>query len=130
MSRPRAENRLSEFERVALSQAIRATVSHEGNYTSVVAGAKVAQPVVSLALHQRLVVRTPAVKRLFEYFGISAEPRNGVTGAAAENSDERSLRALRLAGMLEGLSDGTKEADERLATILAALRGFIPGHAR
>lgn len=129
MSRPRAENRLSEFERVALSQAIRATVSHQGNYTAVVAGAKVAQSVVSLALHQRLVVRTPAVERLFEYFGISAELRNGVAGASAQSSDERSLRALRLAGMLDGLSDGTKEADERLATILAALRGFIPGHA-
>lgn len=70
------------------------------------------------------------MESLFEYFGISAEPRNGVAGAAAENSDERSLRALRLAGMLDGLSDGTKEADERLATILAALRGFIDGHAR
>ena len=130
MSRPRAENRLSEFERVALSQAIRATVSHQGNYTAVVAGAKVAQPVVSLALHQRLVARTPAVERLFEYFGISTEAGNALPPATAENSEERGRRAQRLAGMLDGLSDGTKEADERLATILAALRGFIPGDAR
>jgi hypothetical protein len=130
MSRPRAENRLSENERAALSQAIRSIVVHEGSYVSVVCGAQVSQPVVSLALHQRLVVKTPSVIRLFEYLGIGR-----LTSGTAQIDEPAMLtgkvdRVRRLVGMLEGLSDGSREADERLATVLAALQGFLPMDAR
>lgn len=125
MSRPRAENRLSEFERTALSLAIRSIVVLEGSYVSVVRGARVRQPLVSLALHQRLVVKTPAVERLFEYLGIEGRADAAVTTDAGELPGGRDIRASKLVGMLEGLSDGSKAADNRLAAILAALRAFL-----
>ncbi len=113
---------------MVLSQAIRSIVAHHGTYVSVVRGAKVTQPVVSLALHQRLVAKTPAVERLFEYLNIEPQVGDAPTGDAA-TSIEADGRTHRLLGMLEGLSDGSKEGDERLATVLAALRGFRPEDA-
>ena len=114
---------MTELERTALSQAIRETVISEGNYSSIVRGAAVRQPVVSQALHKRLVVRTEAVDRLFEYL-LPKSKRS-----AASRPDERSAvdeewRRERLIGMLDRLSDGSGAADARLASILAALGAF------
>lgn len=129
MSRPRAENRLSEIERTALSQAIRAIVISEGNYGSIVREAAVRQPVVSQALHRRLVVRTEAVDRLFEYL-LPNSSASIASGADEKLTDDRvaPVRRERLLGMLEQLSDGSNAADERLASVLAALGAFVgPG---
>lgn len=118
MPRPRAENRLSETERTALAQAIRAVVVAEGGYASVVRNSGVRQPVVSLALHRRLIMRTDNVERLFEYL----KPKAG----AGEPKDEvRSHdRRERLLGLLANLSDGSDVEDERLSNVLAAIESF------
>jgi len=118
MPRPRAENRLSEIERTALAQAIRAVVLTEGGYASVVRNCRVRQPVVSLALHRRLVMRTDSVDRLFEYL----KPQGGADEPQDENRPHD--RRERLLGLLANLSDGSDVEDERLSTILAAIESF------
>lgn len=118
MPRPRAENRLSESERSALAQAIRAVALAEGDYASVVRNSGVRQPVVSMALHRRLVMRTENVDRLFEYLRPKA-------GAGEPQEEVRPYeRRERLLGMLANLSDGSDLEDERLSTILAAIESF------
>lgn len=111
---------------MALSQAIQAVVISKGDYSSVVKGARVRQPVVSLALHQRLVVRTKAVERLFEFLRLSrpsrGKHRRPPQARAAPLDD--STRKERLLGLLDGLSDGSEAADRRLAGMLAALHQF------
>lgn len=124
MTRPRAENRLSEAERTALSQAIRSVVLHEGNYRSVVRGAGVSQPQVSLALHRRLIARTATVERLFEYLQVRVPTGKEPPSDAKTTDNEIYARNERLVGLLGSLSDGSQEADDRLAVVLAALQGF------
>ena len=118
MSRPRAENRLSEWEKSALSNAILAVVQREGGYGRIVSETGLRQPLVSLALHRRLVTRTDSVRRLFEYLAISrgAEQRS--------EQDDGAEREQRLLGLLAGLSDGSIDADQRLEAMLAALNQF------
>jgi len=116
---------MSDAERATLSQAIRSVMVRQGSYVSVVQGARVPQPVVSLALHGRLVARTPSVERLFEYLGI-APGGSGASSTLGDASPNDDARIRRLVGMLRGLSDGSKEADDRLAAVLAALQGFRP----
>ena len=106
---------------IALSQAIRAIVVNEGNYASIVRGAGVRQPLVSLALHRRLVVRTAHVDRLFEFLNLTRSRMREVD--AAFETDEEGRTKL-LLGLLVGLSDGSAASDERLAAVLAALKGF------
>lgn len=116
----------------ALSQAIRATVLREGGYGSIVRGAEVRQPLVSLALHRRLVVRTENVDRLFEYLQLNvsdttaapAKQDDNADGRAANKPSSRSSRRERLLGLLANLSDGSDAGDERLASVLAALSNF------
>lgn len=123
MPRPRVENRMSETERTMLAQAIRAVVLTEGGYASIVRNSGVRQPLVSQALHRRLIVRTKNVERLFEYLDLSvAEPSANLAHASAEDRRERLL------GLLANLSDGSDVEDERLSNVLAALNTFArPG---
>ncbi|WP_019832407.1 hypothetical protein [Sphingomonas sp. PR090111-T3T-6A] len=120
---------MTEWERTALSQAIRKTVISQGNYSSIVRETAVRQPVVSQALHRRLVVRTQAVDRLFEYLLPNSSPSPASDQDDKSAADEDALRRReRLIGMLDRLSDGSDEADDRLASILAALGVFAgPG---
>src|SRR4051812_386800 len=111
MPRPLAKNRLEEWEKSALSQAIQRYIFEHGGYASLVRNAEVRQPVVSLALHRRLVTRTDAVKRLFEFLKIVGP------ASAPEKADERD-REQHLLGLLVGLSDGSALADRRLETVL------------
>jgi hypothetical protein len=121
---------MTETERVALSQAIREVVISKGNYSSIARETAVRQPVVSHALHRRLVVRTPAVDRLFEYLLPNSDPSSlSNQGGKSVGGDEAvPERRERLIGLLDRLSDGTDAADERLASVLAALGAFAgPG---
>lgn len=118
---------MTEAERSALSQAIRATVILEGSYSSVVREAAVRQPVVSQALHRRLVVRTEAVDRLFEYLLPNLSFSKTLDAAEKSSGGDGSApaRRERLLGMLDQLSDGSGAADDRLASVLAALGAFV-----
>jgi hypothetical protein len=126
---------MTDRERTSLSQAIRATMLREGGYSSIVRGAEVRQPVVSLALHRRLVVRTENVDRLFEYLRpnmadatkAAAEPAEAFGDTAAGVPPGGVNRRERLLGLLANLSDGSDAADERLASVLAALGNFADG---
>jgi len=110
---------MSDRERFALSQAIRATVLRDGHYGAVVAGAKVPQPLVSLALHQRLVMKTEKVARLFEYLqpAIESEP-------AVEVLANRSKRIGRVLDLVDGLGSGPA-SDENIAALFAALSNLF-----
>jgi hypothetical protein len=117
---------MTEAERVALAQAIRTVVLREGGYGSVVRKTGVRQPLVSMALHQRLVVRTAMVERLFEFLNVKVPERG-----QGEELDQADLQGGKkedvtgkLLGLLSGLSDGSRAADERLAALLAALKDF------
>lgn len=117
---------MTESERSALSQAIRETVISQGNYSSIVREAAVRQPVVSHALHRRLVVRTEAVNRLFEYLlpNWSPSPVQDQDGTPTQGEEEAARRRERLIGMLDRLSDGSDGAEDRLASVLAAIGAF------
>jgi hypothetical protein len=122
---------MTDGERTALSQAIRATILREGGYSSIVRGAQVRQPVVSLALHRRLIVRTENVERLFEYLQpnmsdvrTAALPDEADGDAVSDGHSGSVIRRERLLGLLANLSDGSDAEDERLASVLAALCNF------
>ena len=114
---------MSEREKAVLSQAIRAEGLRDGSYAAVVAGADVRQPVVSLALHRRLVMRTDAVDRLFKYLRISGECHEQVSDHG-DPTPELRARVEALVGLLDPLRDGSEDVDERLANLLAALAQF------
>ena len=118
MSRPRAGNRLSEWQKAALSNAILTVVQREGGYGRVVSETGLRQPLVSLALHRRLVTRTDGVVRLFEYLAIDRRSEQ------RSEQDDGADREQRLLGLLAGLSDGSFDADQRLEAMLAALNQF------
>jgi hypothetical protein len=123
---------MTDGERTALSQAIRATILREGGYGSIVRGTGIRQPLVSLALHRRLVVRTENVDRLFEYLqpnmsdvmSAAAETDDTAAGRPAGKASGRTSQRERLLGLLANLSDGSDAEDERLASVLAALSNF------
>ncbi len=127
---------MSHRERTLLSPGLAARALRDGNYASIAVGANVRQPIVSMALHQRLVVRTTAVTRLFEYLGIEAgDPEIerqlvGGSDAKADQSENSSKddtggeRFVDLVDAVRTLSDGSDEQDIRLVEFLSALRRF------
>jgi hypothetical protein len=123
MSRPRAEYRLTDAEKVRLSRAIAKTSLAQGNYRRIYEDLGLDQPFVSLALHGRLVARTAKVDRLFEYLGVE---RDDPVAAAATEGLERAPLGLRgLAAPVDALlalSDGTSEQDGLLLDLLDAVR--------
>jgi hypothetical protein len=123
MSRPRAEYRLTDAEKVRLSRAIAKTSLAEGDYRRIYEELGVGQPFVSLALHGRLVARTAKVDRLFEYLGVERD--DPAVAAATERSDRAPLGVRGLVAPVDALlalSDGTSEQDGLLLDLLDAVR--------
>jgi len=112
------------MEIVRLSRAIAARRLTDGNYAEIIAGAKVRQPVVSLALHRRLVLRTESVDRLFEYLGVdvAAPAANGAADALVPGLPDQGMGSLMQ--LVAALSDGSDGGDHRLASLLKAIRDF------
>jgi hypothetical protein len=110
---------MSERERAALSLAIRATVQRDGHYGAVVHGSGVPQPVVSLALHRRLVMRTEKVERLFEYL---RPPPDGEP--ATEVQARRIERVGKILDLVDGLG-GSQASDENISALFAALSNLF-----
>lgn len=131
MSRPKAKNRLTERERIELSRAIAGRIAVTGTYADIYRELKIRQPVVSLALHQRLVTRTATVRRLFEYLNIQAdepvddiEPDASDGRPAVSHTTEERIPAEALEAVMR-LSDGTPQQDGELIELLMAIRRFV-----
>ena len=88
-------------------------------------GAVVPQPLVSLALHGRLVLRTAAVDRLFEYLGIRPEQSEDAEAIdLAQPTDRPERRIGAIMRLATSLSDGSDAADRRLSSLLQAIGEF------
>lgn len=124
MSRPRAEYRLTDAEKVRLSRAIATTSLAEGDYRRIYEELGVSQPFVSLALHGRLVARTAKVDRLFEYLGVERDdPATPASGTGRSGRAPLGIRGLAApVDALLALSDGTSEQDGLLLDLLDAVR--------
>jgi hypothetical protein len=121
---------MTDSERTALSQAIRETVARDGNYASIVNGAEVRQPLVSLALHRRLVMRTDSVERLFEYLHLPMAGSTKYLLTAGEASQEigrrsRAERVEHLLDLLDRFGGDPAATDETMASVLATLGSLM-----
>ncbi|WP_298687613.1 hypothetical protein [uncultured Sphingomonas sp.] len=111
---------MSEREIVRLSRAIAARRISDGSYSKIIEGAAVSQPVVSLAAHRRLALRTEPVDRLFEFLEIQPDDHDAME--AADDAEQRMGAIMRLAA---SLSNGTDVADRRLVALLQAIGKFV-----